>query len=436
MPVLDQQTIVRITKRGVAQIIPEDEFIRRLQEGKPLRLKMGFDPSRPDLHLGHYVGLRKLRQLQDLGHELILIVGDWTAQIGDPSGQSDTRTMLSAEDVRENAETYMRQFFKVVDPDRTRAVYQSEWFGKFTLTDVIRLTAHFTVNQFLHRDDFATRYAAQRPIAVTEMLYPLLQAYDSVAIESDVEFGGTDQLFNLLVGRELQEKVGQRPQLVFTMPILPGTDGVRKMSKSLNNYIALDDTPRDMFGKIMSLPDDLVPLYFELLTDVPDEELDAIRAIMSGEEPANTEGTKKLLVEMNVPANFPIWRSLNPMDIKKYLAGMLITTFHPLEDVTATRERFESEVQRGETPENTPEVMITESTPGVLDVQGVYATVDIPRLLGELRVVLSRSEGRRLVLSRAVYVNGQVVAGEVVQITSGSVIRVGRRRFIRIMIGI
>ena len=244
MPPLDQQTIDRITKRGVAQIIPEDEFIRRLQEGKPLRLKMGFDPSRPDLHLGHVVGLRKLRQLQDLGHELILIVGDWTAQIGDPSGQSDTRTMLSAEDVRENAETYMRQFFKVMDPNRTRAVYQSEWFGKFTLTDVIRLTAHFTVNQFLHRDDFAQRYAAQRPIAVTEMLYPLLQAYDSVAIEADVEFGGTDQLFNLLVGRELQEKVGQRPQLVFTMPLLPGTDGVRKMSKSLDNYIALDETPR------------------------------------------------------------------------------------------------------------------------------------------------------------------------------------------------
>ena len=269
MPKLDPELIRTITKRGVAQIIPEDEFIARLEEGKPLRLKMGFDPSRPDLHLGHVVGLRKLRQLQDLGHELILIVGDWTAQIGDPSGQSDTRTMLSAEDVRANAESYMQQFFKVVDPDRTRAVYQSEWFGKFTLADVIRLTSHFTVNQFLHRDDFAQRYAAQRPIAVTEMLYPLLQAYDSVAIEADVEFGGTDQLFNLMVGRELQEKVGQRPQIVFTMPILPGTDGVRRMGKSLGNYIAIEDTPRDMFGKVMSLPDDVIALYFELLTDAP-----------------------------------------------------------------------------------------------------------------------------------------------------------------------
>ena len=406
MPPLDQQTIDRITKRGVAQIIPEDEFIRRLQEGKPLRLKMGFDPSRPDLHLGHYVGLRKLRQLQDLGHELILIVGDWTAQIGDPSGQSDTRTMLSAGDVRENAETYMRQFFKVVDPDKTRAVYQSEWFGKFTLTDVIRLTSHFTVNQFLHRDDFAQRYAAQRPIAVTEMLYPLLQAYDSVAIEADVEFGGTDQLFNLLVGRELQEKIGQRPQLVFTMPILPGTDGVRKMSKSLDNYIALDDTPRDMFGKVMSLPDDLTPLYFELLTDVPDEELDAIRA-----------------------AEGPQW-----MEVKKRLAWELTAFFHSPEEATAAREEFERIFQRREVlGEGADELSITGDTPGVVAIQQGRATVDLPRLLGTLGFVVSRSEGRRLLLSGAVYVNGQPVALEVVDIASGSEIRVGRRRIVRVV---
>ena len=434
MPALDQQTIDRITKRGVAEIIPEDEFIRRLQEGKPLRLKMGFDPSRPDLHLGHYVGLRKLRQLQDLGHELILIVGDWTAQIGDPSGQSDTRTMLSAEDVRENAETYMRQFFKVVDPDRTRAVYQSEWFGKFTLTDVIRLTAHFTVNQFLHRDDFATRYAAQRPIAVTEMLYPLLQAYDSVAIESDVEFGGTDQLFNLLVGRELQEKVGQRPQLVFTMPILPGTDGVRKMSKSLNNYIALDDTPGDMFGKIMSLPDALVPQYFELLTDVPDDELDAIRAIMHGREPANVEGTERLLSAMGAPVNFPLWRSLSPMEIKKRLGEEVTAAFHSPEATTAARGRFERVVQRREAPEDIPVGMINETLPGVLAIYSTYAIVDLPRMLGALGLVTSRSEGKRLVLSGAIEIGGQKVIGEIIEIASDSIMRVGKRRFVRIII--
>ena len=406
MPPLDQQTIDRITKRGVAQIIPEDEFIRRLQEGKPLRLKMGFDPSRPDLHLGHVVGLRKLRQLQDLGHELILIVGDWTAQIGDPSGQSDTRTMLSAEDVRENAETYMRQFFKVVDPDKTRAVYQSEWFGKFTLTDVIRLTAHFTVNQFLHRDDFAQRYAAQRPIAVTEMLYPLLQAYDSVAIEADVEFGGTDQLFNLLVGRELQEKVGQRPQLVFTMPLLPGTDGVRKMSKSLDNYIALDETPRDMFGKIMSLPDDLVPVYFELLTDIPDDELAAIHA---------AEGPQR-------------------MEVKKRLGEELTVAFHSPEAATSARDEFERRFQRREIPsEGGDEFAIDEGMPGVLAIHQGYATVDVPRLLGTIGFVVSRSEGRRLILSGAVYVNGQAIASEELDIVLGSEIKVGRRRFVRIV---
>ena len=437
MPSLDQQTIDRITKRGVAQIIPEDEFIRRLQEGKPLRLKMGFDPSRPDLHLGHVVGLRKLRQLQDLGHELILIVGDWTAQIGDPSGQSDTRTMLSAEDVRENAETYMRQFFKVVDPDKTRAVYQSEWFGKFTLTDVIRLTAHFTVNQFLHRDDFAQRYAAQRPIAVTEMLYPLLQAYDSVAIEADVEFGGTDQLFNLLVGRELQEKVGQRPQLVFTMPLLPGTDGVRKMSKSLDNYIALDDTPRDMFGKVMSLPDDLIPLYFELLTDIPDDELDAIRAILSGEEPANTEGTRKLLVDLNVPANFPIWRSLSPMDVKKHLAGVLTTAFHSPEAATRAHEEFERVFQRREAPEDVPVFLVDELGPAVHLTSDTMFEADLSYLLPVLNMAASRSEAKRLLQQNAVHIDGGQRAAEPdrFRIPYGALIRVGSRRFARVVRG-
>ncbi len=415
MPPLDQQTIDRITKRGVAQIIPEDEFIRRLQEGKPLRLKMGFDPSRPDLHLGHVVGLRKLRQLQDLGHELILIVGDWTAQIGDPSGQSDTRTMLSAEDVRENAETYMRQFFKVMDPNRTRAVYQSEWFGKFTLTDVIRLTAHFTVNQFLHRDDFAQRYAAQRPIAVTEMLYPLLQAYDSVAIEADVEFGGTDQLFNLLVGRELQEKVGQRPQLVFTMPLLPGTDGVRKMSKSLDNYIALDDTPRDMFGKVMSLPDDLIPLYFELLTDIPDDELDAIHAAMTPDTRSAGEG------------------GLNPMDLKKRLGEELTATFHSPEAAAAAREEFERIFQRRETPEDIPEVDVDLTGPAVISHDADGFDADLSHLLPALGMAASRSEARRLLQQNAVQIDGERPGGERVRIPYGALVRVGSRRFARVV---
>ncbi len=410
MPMLDQQTIDRITKRGVAQIIPEAEFVERLREGKPLRLKMGFDPSRPDLHLGHVVGLRKLRQLQDLGHELILIVGDWTAQIGDPSGESDTRTMLDADQVRENAETYMRQFFRVVDPDRTRAVYQSEWFGKFTLADVIRLTSRFTVNQFLHRDDFANRYAAQRPIAVTELLYPLLQAYDSVAIEADVEFGGTDQLFNLLVGRELQEKVGQRPQAVFTMPILPGTDGVRKMSKSLNNYIAIEDSPEDMFGKTMSLPDDVVALYFELLTDVPNDEVAAIRDAIEQ-------------------------RATNPMDLKKRLGGEIVAAFHSPAAATAARAEFERVFQQRETPSDAPERAVSPASDAVEEAGPDGFTADLSRLLVEIGLAASRSEARRLLQQNAVQIDGERPEGERARVPYGAVIRVGSRRHARIVRG-
>ena len=229
---VDRKQLNRLLKRGVAEVIVESEFVRLLEEGNPLRLKMGFDPSAPDLHVGHAVGLRKLRQLQEMGHKVVVIVGDWTAQIGDPSGQSATRPMLTATEVYENAETYMAQFFKVVDRDKTEMRMQSEWFGAFSLKDVVELTSRFTVAQFLARDDFAKRYKSNQPIAITELLYPLLQAYDSVAIESDVEFGGTDQKFNLLVGRDLQQMMGQRPQQLLLVPLLPGTDGVQKMSRA------------------------------------------------------------------------------------------------------------------------------------------------------------------------------------------------------------
>ena len=275
---LSEEQRYKVLRRGVARIIPEDEFVQRLEEGTPLRLKMGFDPSAPDIHLGHAVGLRKLRQLQDLGHKVVIIVGDWTAQIGDPSGRSATRPMLTHAQVVGNAETYLAQFFKIVDRDRAEVRWQSDWFGPFTLADVIRLTSKFTVAQFLQRDDFATRFRANQPIAITEMLYPLLQAYDSVAIESDVEFGGTDQMFNLLVGRDLQEIEGQRPQQCFLMPLLPGTDGVQKMSKSLGNYIGIDEPPREIFGKTMSLPDTMIAPYFENLTDVSEIDLSEIKS--------------------------------------------------------------------------------------------------------------------------------------------------------------
>lgn len=410
MAKLDPELLHRITKRGVAEIIPEAEFLKRLEEGKPLKLKMGFDPSRPDLHLGHVVGLRKLRQLQDLGHELILIVGDWTAQIGDPSGQSDTRTMLDAAQVRENAETYMRQFFRVVDPKKTRAVYQSEWFGKFTLASVIELTSHFTVNQFLHREDFANRYAEQRPIAITELLYPLLQGYDSVAIEADVEFGGTDQLFNLMVGRELQEKKGQRPQIVFTMPILPGTDGVRRMGKSLGNYIAIEDTPTDMFGKVMSLPDNVIALYYELLTDIPDAEVEEIRQAIEA-------------------------HTTNPMEFKKRLGVELVAWFHSAEEGEAARAEFERVFQQREQPTDVPDFVVTEATEGVSALTDSGFTADLSRLLVAAGLAASRGEARRLLQQNAVEIDGARITDATTDVPFDTIVRAGRRRFVRVVRG-
>ena len=262
-----------LLKRGVSEIISEEELIKLLNSGKKLRLKEGFDPSSTDIHMGHMVGLRKLRQFQELGHQVVLIVGDWTAQIGDPSGASVTRPMLTAEKVKENAETYMKQFFRVVDREKTEVRWQSEWFGNFSLADVIKLTSKFTVAQFLAREDFNNRFKAGKPIAITEFMYPLLQAYDSVAVQSDVEFGGQDQKFNFLVGRELQTMLGQRPQQCFMTALLVGTDGVHKMSKSLGNYIGVDESPDEIYGKVMALADNMIIQYFELLTDVSDSEL-------------------------------------------------------------------------------------------------------------------------------------------------------------------
>ena len=389
----------KIAHRGVSEIIVEEEFLRLLQEGKPLRLKMGFDPSRPDIHLGHVVGLRKLRQLQELGHQVILIVGDWTAQIGDPSGQSATRPMLTHEEVVANADSYMRQFFEVVDKDRTQAVWQSEWFEKFTLADVNKLTSRFTVAQFLDRDDFAKRFEAHKPIAITELLYPMLQAYDSVAIEADVEFGGTDQKFNLLVGRQLQEMMGQRPQQCFMMPILVGTDGVQKMSKSLGNYIGVKDGPSDMYGKVMSLPDRLMTEYFECLTDVPDEELEEMRRALEGE-------------------------SVNPMELKKRLAGEITRQFHSGQEARRAEEEFERVVQRGEVPED------IEEYPLSVVIAGGTSTSEV---LVRTSAAKSRSEAKRLIVQGAVEVDGCKVSSEDVHLQDGSIVKVGRRRFIRIV---
>ena len=384
-----------LLRRGVAEVIVETELLKLLESGKPLRLKQGFDPSCPDIHLGHVVGLRKLSQFQQLGHRVVLIVGDWTAQIGDPSGVSATRTMLSAEEVQANAQTYMDQFFKVVDKDKTEVRWQSEWFGKFGLEDVIKLTSKFTVAQFLAREDFANRYSTGRPIAITELLYPLLQAYDSVAIKADVEFGGTDQKFNCLVGRELQQMRGQRPQQVFLVPLLIGTDGNQKMSKSLGNYIGVDEPPNEIYGKAMSIPDDLIIDYLELVTDVPDEEIAEFKVQMANQ-------------------------SINPMIIKKRLAYEIVAQFHGTQAAHEAEAHFAKVFQKKETPDD----VVTFETP--IGLRGTLTAE-----LAKAGLAKSRSEARRLLDQGAIEKEGRIVTEDIDMSKErpGQIIKIGKRRF-------
>lgn len=399
---MDEQEKGRLLRRGVAETIVESELIELLDSGKSLRLKMGFDPSAPDIHLGHAVLLRKARQFQELGHRLVLIVGDWTAQIGDPSGRSQTRPMLSADQVLQNAETYMAQFFKLVDRGRSEVRFQSEWFGSFTLTNVFELTNRFTVAQMLAREDFAKRYSANQPIAITELLYPLLQAYDSVPVESDVEFGGMDQKFNLLVGRDLQQMMGMRPQQCLLVPLLPGTDGVEKMSKSLGNYIGVDEPPNEMFGKTMSLPDSMIMPYFEYLTDVSDGELGEIRGALDGS-------------------------SVNPMDLKKRLAGELVQQFHDADAARAAQEYFERTVQGGVSPDDIKSYELPPSSE--------LAGKRLSRVLVDAGLAGSVSDARRLINQGAVQLDGEKVAADssASDLEPGTTLRAGRRRMVRLV---
>jgi len=388
---ISNQDINHLLKRGVAEIIVEDEMRELLRSGKKLRLKEGFDPSFPDIHLGHMVALRKLRQFQELGHKVILIVGDWTAQIGDPSGVSITRPMLSAEQVKANAETYMQQFFKIVDRKRTEVRWQSEWFGKFSLADVIKLTSKFTVAQLLARDDFSKRYSAGRPIAITELLYPLLQAYDSVAIQADVEFGGTDQKFNFLVGRELQSMVGQQPQQCFMTPLLVGTDGSKKMSKSLGNYIGVAEPPNEMYGKVMSIRDDLITQYFELVTDVPAEELEQFKQELD---------------------NDVVYR----MELKKRLAREIVTQLYTQKEADEAEGKFVRVIQRKELPKNI--------------MKGTRANgKSLQDYLVENNLAKSRSEAKRLITQGAVYVDGKKITDVDWVVSNGLIIRAGKRHY-------
>jgi len=385
-----------LLKRGVSEIISEEELLKLLNSGKKLRMKEGFDPSSTDIHMGHMVGLRKLRQFQELGHQVVLIVGDWTAQIGDPSGASITRPMLTAEKVKANAETYMKQFFRVVDREKTEVRWQSEWFGKFSLADVIKLTSKFTVAQFLAREDFNNRFKANKPIAITELLYPLMQAYDSVAVQSDVEFGGQDQKFNFLVGRELQTILGQHPQQCFMTALLVGTDGVHKMSKSLGNYIGVDESPNEIYGKVMALADNMIIQYFELLTDVLDSELADFRRQLAG-------------------------NTINPMILKKRLAVELVTQLHGREEAGKADENFTKVFQNREMPEEIAEFEVA-------------ADEDIRDIVTRANIAKSRSDANRLLQQGAISIDGVKINSSKTPYQNGNIIRVGKHHFIKVVV--
>ena len=395
---IDQNTIDTITKRGVEEIIIESEFVNLLKENKPLRLKMGFDPSSSDIHLGHAVGLKKLRQLQNIGHKCILIIGDWTARIGDPTGVSATRKMLTQEEVESNAKSYLEQFFKIVDIDQTEVVYQSEWYGNFKLENVIELTSKFTVAQFLAREDFNNRYKQGKPIAITEFLYPLLQAYDSVAINSDVEFGGIDQKFNLLVGRELQSMNGMKPQQCLMVPLLVGTDGTNKMSKSLNNYIGITDKPEDIYGKVMSIPDSLIVNYLEVLSDFNNNEIKEMKKAMD-------QGNE------------------NPMIFKKELAKDIVSQFYTIQDAINSESNFKMVVQGNEIPANLENHDLNE-----------IINIKLSNILVKTSMAKSNSEAKRLINQGAIELNGVKLTEdtEMNSLKEGDIFKIGKQKFFQI----
>ncbi len=399
---------LRVLQRGVAAIIPEEELREKLEKsartGKPLRVKLGLDPTAPDIHLGFAVVLRKLRQFQEFGHIACLIIGDFTAMIGDPTGRSKTRPQLSREEVEANARTYQQQLYRILMPERTEIYFNSDWLGKMSFADVIQLASRATVARILERDDFQKRLAEGKPLGMHEILYPLCQGYDSVAIQSDIEMGGTDQIFNNLVGRDLQREYGQDPQIVLAMPLLIGLDGEEKMSKSLGNYIGITEPPDQMFGKVMSLPDNLMVSYFELCTDVA---MDEVRDIAVG----LNEGR------------------LHPMEVKRRLAREIVTIYHSAEAAHEADREFLRVFSQRELPEEMPEVEV----PADIVKDG---RVWLPRLLSSTGLVSSNNEGRRMIQQGAVEINGERIgdpnAELEVQSLKGAVIRVGKLKFARI----
>jgi tyrosyl-tRNA synthetase len=390
----DFKSQIEIIRQGTVQVVDEKELEQKLmlaqKEKRSLRVKYGADPSAPDIHLGHTVPIRKLRQFQDLGHEVIFIIGDFTAMIGDPTGRSETRKPLSLEAIEKNAETYKQQIFKILDPQKTKVVYNSHWLGKLNLRDIVGLTAKYTVAQLLERDDFLKRYKAGHPISLVEFLYPLMQGYDSVELKADIELGGTDQTFNLLVSREIQRAYGQEPEVVITMPILEGTDGVNKMSKSLGNYIGVSEAPKEMFGKIMSISDNLMWKYYELLLQCNKNQLDE-------------------------------YKKLHPMDMKKQLARSIVKQYWNEGDAENAQKEFENVFSKRQNPDEIPDV----------SVSGSIGIIELVRKTG---AVTSNGEAKRIVQQGGVEIDGNKITDMSLNFEpkNGSVIKIGKRNFYKI----
>lgn len=392
----DMNTVLAELKRGVDEILSEQDLIEKLKENRPLRVKLGADPTAPDIHLGHTVVLNKLRQFQQLGHEVYFLIGDFTGMVGDPSGKNATRPPLSREDVLRNAETYKQQIYKILDPQKTRIVFNSEWLGKLGTEGMIRLASNYTVARMLERDDFKKRFSNNQPIAIHEFIYPLLQGHDSVALEADVELGGTDQKFNLLVGRELQKSAGQKPQVAITLPLLVGLDGEKKMSKSLGNYIGVTEAPGEMFGKIMSISDDLMWDWYNLLSFRPLAEIAQLKA-----DVANGK---------------------NPRDVKILLAKEIIARFHDEAAADAAEQEFINRFQKGAMPDEMPEFVFE-------------GEIGLANLLKEAGLVASTSEANRMVQQGGVKIDGEKVEdAKLVISASTAVYQVGKRKFAKVTV--
>jgi tyrosyl-tRNA synthetase len=398
IPVEEQ---LKLIKRGTEEIIVESELIEKLKKsfetGLPLRIKAGFDPTAPDLHLGHTVLMQKLKHFQELGHQVIFLIGDFTGMIGDPTGKSETRKALTKEQVLENAETYKQQVFKILDPEKTEIAFNSTWMEQMSSNDMIKLASSYTVARMLERDDFSKRYAAGKPISIHEFLYPLVQGYDSVALKSDVELGGTDQKFNLLVGRDLQRQQGMAPQIAITMPILEGLDGVQKMSKSLNNYVGITEPPNEMFGKIMSVSDDLMFRYYLLLSDLSESEIQKIkRNIENG--------------------------SLHPMEAKKNLAFEIVARFHGNEKAKSAKEWFEQVFSKKDNPDDMKEFSFNKG-------------ISLVKIIKEIGFSQSNGEAKRLIQQGGVYLNNERVGSIDYSVEPGEfVLKVGKRKFAKLLI--